>query len=117
MPQSTYVPMANNMSPPVSSGVPMYTSDLSTAPMDDNWENYHIAGSTMPAMGMGFQRMPGVGLPALNGAIDPMSPNSFLHDLLGPLGGNAAGMQQEYWNNQPLAQYVIPDATYSDFAG
>lgn len=112
MPQSTYVPMANTMgnntnnslnnaAPP---SVPMFTPSYPTT-LDDNWENYHIAGSTIPAMGMGLQRMPGVGVPALNGAIDPMSPNSFLHDLLGPLEGNASGMQQEYWNNQPLAQW------------
>ncbi|KAG8879625.1 hypothetical protein FRB97_001320 [Tulasnella sp. 331] len=83
-----------------------------SAPRDSMWENYHIAGSGgMPGLGMGFQSLPGYAAQSVNGVVDPLSPNSFLQDLLGPLadgqvmGGNAPTMQPDYWNSEPMAQW------------
>ncbi|KAG8890326.1 hypothetical protein FRB98_009394 [Tulasnella sp. 332] len=67
-------------------------SSLSAAPLvqanstnplmtfSSNWESHHMTGSDL-----GFQGFPGYNVQAVNGAMDPMAPDDFWHELMGPL--------------------------------
>ena len=67
--------------------------------VEPSWDNYHLAGSNIPGMNPGLQRISGLSIPGTNGLDGLLSPNSLFQEFLGSFdtaSGGSTGSTTSY---------------------